>query len=61
METNFDLLNYLNLINEKFGSLYLKQKLNFLPENFVLTSDLIKERLALNEEKKNTEGKEKAL
>ena len=53
METNFDLLNYLNLINEKFGSLYLKQKLNFLPENFVLTSDLIKERLALNEAKKN--------
>lgn len=53
MEINFEVLNYLNLINEKFGKAYKKFKVNPLPNDFVLSEDLIKERLALNELSKN--------
>lgn len=45
MEKSYDVLNYLNLINEKFGLLYLKHNFNPLPLNFRLTEKVIKERL----------------
>lgn len=49
MEINFDVLNYLNMINEKFGNLYSNFGYNPLPDNFTLSDELVKERLQFNE------------
>ena len=48
MEINFEVLNYLNMINEKFGILYSHFGYNPLPDDFTLSQKLIKERLAFN-------------
>ena len=45
MELNYDVLNYLNLVNERFGEMYMKRNFNPMPANFVLTNDLIVERM----------------
>ena len=49
MEINFEVLNYLNMINEKFGILYSHYGYNPLPDDFTLSEELIKERLVFNE------------
>ena len=49
MEINFEVLNYLNMINEKFGILYSHYGYNPLPDGFTLSEELIKERLVFNE------------
>ena len=48
MEINFEVLNYLNMINEKFGILYSHFGYNPLPDDFAFSQKLIKERLAFN-------------
>ena len=45
MNENFDVYNYLNLINEHLGELHKTVKYNPFPEDFVLTKELVKERL----------------
>ena len=49
MEINFEVLNYLNMINEKFGILYSHFGYNPLPDDFAFSQKLIKERLVFNE------------
>lgn len=48
MNTNYDVLNYLNLTNPRLGKMYKLTGFNPLPENFVLDEDKIKERLHLS-------------
>ncbi|MGN1201037.1 MAG: hypothetical protein ACI4R8_02080 [Candidatus Caccovivens sp.] len=49
MNTNFDILNYLNLTNSRLGKLYKLTGYNPLPEGFVLTKKIIKDKLILNQ------------
>lgn len=49
MNTNTEILNYLNLINTRLGKLYKLSGYNPLPNNFVLTEEKIKERLYLGQ------------
>lgn len=47
MSTNYDILNYLNLINPRFGKLYKLTGYNPLPNDFVLDNEKIKDCLYL--------------
>lgn len=49
MKINYEILNYLNLISESLGDLYLKGKYNPFPDDFVMSEEMIKERLTLSE------------
>lgn len=49
MNTNYEVLNYLNLTNGKLGKVYKLTGFNPLPEGFVLSEEIIKERLFLNQ------------
>jgi hypothetical protein len=49
MNTNYDVLNYLNLTNERLGKIYKLTGYNPLPEDFVLDEQTIKERLTLSQ------------
>ena len=51
MKINYEILNYLNMISESLGTLYLKGKYNPFPDDFSMSMDMIKERLTLNEKK----------
>lgn len=47
MNKNFEILNYLNLISTKLGKKYAILGKSCLPNDFVLTDELIKERLQM--------------
>lgn len=49
MNTNVEVLNYLNLVNERLGKLYKLSGFNPLPDDFVFNKKMIKERLFLNQ------------
>lgn len=49
MNTNVEILNYLNLVNERLGKLYKLSGFNPLPDDFVFNKKVIKERLFLNQ------------
>lgn len=49
MNTNYEILNYLNLTNSRLGKLYKLTGYNPLPDDFVFDNEAIKERLYLNQ------------
>ncbi len=49
MNTDFEVLNYLNLTNTRLGKLYKLTGYNPLPEGFVLSKKIIKDRLLLGQ------------
>ncbi len=49
MNTNYEVLNYLNLTSNELGKLYKLTGYNPLPSDFVLTKKAIKERLLLGQ------------
>lgn len=49
MKTNFEILNYLNLINPELGKMFKKSSKKFLPESFEITNEKIKEQLIFNQ------------
>lgn len=49
MKTNFEILNYLNLINPELGKMFKKSSKKFLPESFEITDEKIKEQLIFNQ------------
>lgn len=52
MNTNFEVLNFLNLYNPRLGKLYKVSGYSPLPKNFSMDNDKIKECLYLNQIKK---------
>lgn len=49
MITNLEILNFLNLINERLGRAYRLSGKNPLPKNFSMDKNLLKERFYLNQ------------
>ncbi len=49
MNTDFEVLNFLNLTNSRLGKLYKLTGYNPLPEGFVLSKKIIKEKLLLGQ------------
>lgn len=49
MNTDYEVLNYLNLTNGRLGKLYKLTGYNPLPEDFVFNDETIKERLYINQ------------
>lgn len=49
MVINYEVYNFLNMINARLGKVYKLTGYNPLPRNFVMTKDLLKERLYLNQ------------
>lgn len=46
---NFEIFNYLNLVNTKLGKLYKVSGFNPFPDNFVFSKKVFKERILLNQ------------
>lgn len=49
MVINYEVYNFLNMINIRLGKVYKLTGYSPLPKNFVMTKDLLKERLYLNQ------------
>lgn len=49
MNTNYEIYNFLNMINPRLGKVYKLTGFSPLPRNFVMTKELLKERLYLNQ------------
>lgn len=49
MVINYEVYNFLNMINTRLGKVYKLTGYSPLPKNFVMTKDLLKERLYLNQ------------
>ena len=49
MIANYEVYNFLNMINVRLGKVYKLTGYSPLPKNFVMTKDLLKERLYLNQ------------
>lgn len=53
MNTNFEIYNYLNLVNRRVAKAYRNTGKNPLPDDFVFDKNAIKERLYLNQMQSN--------